>query len=781
MPLIGTVGRRSLKVRLLNMGIHAVLIVGAATMVYPFLIMLSGSIKCSVDFVEMNVIPEYLYRDAALFRKFVAARNNESLAQAHMRYGRRFDSFRQIPMPPETAREITEDWRDFLTGTEQARQHDDPGAGIFAISEASASGIIPRSSREFAQMLKERYAHDLEMLNRDLGSSYAAWEDIRLPNERLMDRDAAMNRSDALYPLYCTFKQMLPVWRRAWLNPDGTFMDFLHVRYGGNLAALNAALRTDFAAWDEIRFTERLPDGALGKAWHDFVVHRLPLSLIRVDRAAENAYRGFLQQRYGNDLSGFNRAYETHYADWRQVMLPDAAPTNTGASSADWVAFIAGVAPEYLRISTQAVAYRQFLEKRYEGDIDKLNRTYRRGYERFGAIPLPRLLPADNIRLADDWLCFIREAARPEQLTLQPTAFAEYLGWLADRYPKSNSDPQAPAVDRLDFAALNAAWGTAYNPDGSGGLPTLDCPPESAVRWRGDWHAFVLSPRAGRLVACEPSAQSEWQRFLEKRHGDIGTFNRRCHLVYASFAEVAMPLLADDYRTFREKRDEIKWEFLTRNYRMVINAIIIDGHAAWNTLVYCTLAILAALIVNPLAAYALSRYKPPSAYKLLLFLMLTMAFPPMVLGIPNFLIMKQLGLLNTFGALILPGIANGYSIFLLKGFFDSLPRQLYESASIDGASEWIMFSRITMSLSRPILAIIALHAFTAAYGNFMFAFITCQDPSMWTIMVNLYQLQARSSQSVQFASLVFAAIPTFIVFAVCQKTILKGIVVPTEK
>ena len=87
----------------------------------------------------------------------------------------------------------------------------------------------------------------------------------------------------------------------------------------------------------------------------------------------------------------------------------------------------------------------------------------------------------------------------------------------------------------------------------------------------------------------------------------------------------------------------------------------------------------------------------------------------------------------------------------------------------------------TFGISPFFLAIIALHAFTAAYGNFMFAFITCQDPSMWTIMVNLYQLQARCSQPVQFASLVLAALPTFVIFATCQKVILRGIVVPTEK
>jgi multiple sugar transport system permease protein len=151
-----------------------------------------------------------------------------------------------------------------------------------------------------------------------------------------------------------------------------------------------------------------------------------------------------------------------------------------------------------------------------------------------------------------------------------------------------------------------------------------------------------------------------------------------------------------------------------RNYKTVAQYMLFHGRGIVNTVIYCTLAVFFALLVNPLAAYALSRYKMSSTYKILLFLMATMAFPAMVTQIPSFLMLRQLHLLNTFAALILPGMASGFSIFLLKGFFDSLPRELYESAQLDGASEWTMFWQLTMSLSKPILAVIALGAFTGA-------------------------------------------------------------------
>jgi len=235
------------------------------------------------------------------------------------------------------------------------------------------------------------------------------------------------------------------------------------------------------------------------------------------------------------------------------------------------------------------------------------------------------------------------------------------------------------------------------------------------------------------------------------------------------------------YRDFLTRTDSLKREFTTRNFITVVDYVILHGRGILNTVIYCTLAIMSALLVNPLAAYAMSRYKMPSSYKILLFLMCTMAFPPMVTSIPNFLMLRKLGLLNTFAALILPGMANGYSIFLLKGFFDAQPQELYESAQLDGASEWVLFWQITMALSKPILAVIALRAFTMAYSNFMFAFVTCQDEKMWTLMVWLYQLQQRSGQAVMYASLIIAAIPTFMIFLFCQNLIMRGIVVPSEK
>ncbi len=242
-----------------------------------------------------------------------------------------------------------------------------------------------------------------------------------------------------------------------------------------------------------------------------------------------------------------------------------------------------------------------------------------------------------------------------------------------------------------------------------------------------------------------------------------------------------MPIAAFEARYLAQHAPETKREFMARNYVWVLNYILVNGSSLVNTAIYCLLAIAAALIVNPLAAYALSRYPIRQSGKILIFLLATMAFPAEVAMIPSFLLLRDLGLLNTFWALVLPGAASGYTIFLLKGFFDSLPQELFEAGSLDGAKEITMMTKIALPLSRPVLGYIALLTFMAAYGSFIYAFLIVQDRRMWTLTVWLYQLQLEAPKAVIMAGLTLAAIPTLMVFLLAQKVILKGIVLPGER
>jgi len=257
--------------------------------------------------------------------------------------------------------------------------------------------------------------------------------------------------------------------------------------------------------------------------------------------------------------------------------------------------------------------------------------------------------------------------------------------------------------------------------------------------------------------------------------------NQTVEQLWATVSPEEMPIAADErdhvYLNQRALRSEFSW----RNYKYVLDYVLLNGRALWNTAIFCFLAVLTQLIVNPLAAYALSRFPIPASGKILIFLLATMAFPAEVAMIPSFLLLKDLGLLNTFAALVLPTAASGYMIFLLKGFFDSLPQELYESGQIDGAKESTMLLRIALPLSKPVLGYLALLAFMGAYASFMYAFLVAQDQRIWTLMVWIYQLQLSAPKSVILAALTLAAIPTLIVFLLAQNVIMRGIVLPGER
>ena len=219
------------------------------------------------------------------------------------------------------------------------------------------------------------------------------------------------------------------------------------------------------------------------------------------------------------------------------------------------------------------------------------------------------------------------------------------------------------------------------------------------------------------------------------------------------------------------------------NYVTVADYLFVRGRAFANTILLVILSLAASLTVNPLAAYALSRFALPATEKILLFMLATMAFPAAVTAIPGFLLIRDLGLLNTFAALVLPTVASAMGIFILKGFFDALPRELYEAAAIDGAGEWTIFRRITLPMTTPILAVNALNAFIHAYSSWEWAFLVCQKESHWTLAVWMYQMSQTFAHSpwCVMAGFVAVSVPTAVVFVVCQKVILKGIVLPSMK
>jgi ABC-type glycerol-3-phosphate transport system permease component len=595
----------------------------------------------------------------------------------------------------------------------------------------------------------------------------------------------------------------------AYLRDDGwLYRKYVEAKYNEDIPWFNAALSNDVATFKDLAPPPGIDHPAVKRRVEEWLVFRssLPLSHWMLGGVTNTAhitpemltrYRQFLQQQYGS-LQAVNAAYRQSNYAWEDIKLaPERWDDRTyqptpSQQYREFLEFKRQQPARYTITVSGDGLFQDWLRLKYGASPAKLNAAWgTHSASRFD-VRLPERAPSPAARRAD-WVQFVREELPAQFVAVDPAAAPLYRRFLAQRYPDPHvfaarygdlSPSPSPAKGGKKhileaISLLDAPSHPSPRRGGAGGeVPPFRAPPLYGVP-AADWMEFIQSVPVSLLSARTPDAR--YRDYLRGRYPSLATLSAAYATQYTSWEQPSPPYLETDWIEMQRDRAAIRREFLVRNYREVINYIALHGPAVWNTFVLCAGLLVVTLIVNPLCAYALSRYNLPSTYKILLFLLATMAFPAEVSAIPNFLLLKQLHLLNTYWALILPAMANGYSIFLLKGFFDSLPKELYEAGTIDGASETRMFTTITLPMSKPVLAVIALGTFTSAYGSFLWAFLVCQDPSKWTLMVWLSQMQDWAPMPVIFAALVLAAIPTLLVFIFCQNIIMRGIIVPTEK
>ncbi|MEV0830991.1 carbohydrate ABC transporter permease [Nonomuraea rubra] len=196
-----------------------------------------------------------------------------------------------------------------------------------------------------------------------------------------------------------------------------------------------------------------------------------------------------------------------------------------------------------------------------------------------------------------------------------------------------------------------------------------------------------------------------------------------------------------------------------------------------NSLISATAHMVLVLVVASLAAYALARLEFRG--KKLMFGMIvgTLLVPGFVFLIPQFLIVDQLGWLDSLTALIVPGAAGAFGVFFLRQFFLGLPRELDEAALMEGANHWHIFWRITLPLSRPALATLAVLSFLSNWNDFIWPIYVIFSPEYFTLPPGLSILQGAYTihYPVIMAGAVLASIPVLILFSVTQRYVIEGI------
>ncbi|MBO0481192.1 carbohydrate ABC transporter permease [Candidatus Enterococcus courvalinii] len=185
---------------------------------------------------------------------------------------------------------------------------------------------------------------------------------------------------------------------------------------------------------------------------------------------------------------------------------------------------------------------------------------------------------------------------------------------------------------------------------------------------------------------------------------------------------------------------------------------------------------LLVLVVVSFSAFAYSRLSFRGKNGLFSFLLATMMFPSVVNLIPLYKIVDVLGWVNTPLAMIVPGAAGVFNIFLVKQFMDNIPKDFDEAAQIDGASEWTIFRRIILPLIKPVLLVVALFAFTGSWNDFLWPSIVFNDIEKMPITSGLQLLQGmyQAQPTLLMAGALVAIIPTFVLYLFAQKYFLQS-------
>ena len=220
--------------------------------------------------------------------------------------------------------------------------------------------------------------------------------------------------------------------------------------------------------------------------------------------------------------------------------------------------------------------------------------------------------------------------------------------------------------------------------------------------------------------------------------------------------------------------NEIMWS----NYYRAVTAIPFFLYL-WNTVLITAISIVGKVISITLVAFAFARLRWWGRDVMFIVMLATMMLPPHITLIPQFIMFKWLGWIDTFLPLIVPTFFGGpYLTFLVRQYLLALPRELDDAARIDGCSDFGLYWRIIMPLAKPAILIVVIFVFNGTWNEFLLPLIYLHNPDLFTLALGLrmFQGEASTSWNLLMAASLLSMLPVIILFFVTQRHFIQGIV-----
>jgi alpha-1,4-digalacturonate transport system permease protein len=245
--------------------------------------------------------------------------------------------------------------------------------------------------------------------------------------------------------------------------------------------------------------------------------------------------------------------------------------------------------------------------------------------------------------------------------------------------------------------------------------------------------------------------------------------------IQATLVDPAAP--AQEYKVnIRDRKPVREFSLALSNYTDVFGKFAF-GTFLWNSVFITVVATLITLLFNAMAAFALSKYRFGGRQAVFLLIISTLMIPPTIVLVPNFLVVSELGLLNSLWGVIWPAVATPTGVFLLRQYMLTIPDELIEAARMDNASEWRIFWRIILPLSAPALAVLAIFSVMWRWNDFLWPLIVLSRTEKFTLQLalNAFQGELTTQWHYLLAMTVITLLPITLVFGFLQRHITTGI------
>ncbi len=514
---------------------------------------------------------------------------------------------------------------------------------------------------------------------------------------------------------------------------------------------------------------ERMPWTHLQVLFTGWGYFKIEIPFTAYTGLGEEAWKKYLKRKY-RTIATVNEKFQSEFLTFAHVQVPETPNPNLRQRyplDDTWLMeyrnFLEhAVRPAWRLAQPSARFYRAYLQSLPEigTELSRLNAQMGTTYTSWQDVHLPESVPAEAAQRRS-WEKYVREVINPYFLEIKATegVVAKFRKFLLQRHGTENKVVAVYGVPR-DRVSLPA---TAHEITASSAFD--------------DWDAFVrIAPLESLRVY---SSEVIWQRYLKEKYQTLEALHVAHGTALRRFEDTPWPQPAIDRLDWEEHKVAYLGEMVFKNYRRAWNFIVIASPALWNTARFTLLFTLLSLFINTTAGYALSRFALGPGQMVLIGFLALAAFPIEAIAVPNFILLRDLGLLNTVWALVLPTAVNGYYIYLMKSVFDSIPKSYLEQAQVEGADDWALFWKVSLPFARPMLAVVSLYAFLFSYSNFIWALIVCQQRSQWTLPVFIFNVNSMEAAGPLLGALMaLATLPPLVVFVFAHRTLQRSLALP---